>query len=249
MSADSKIPASLEALISGRAELPPFTVRPSGRARRLTLRVYPGGRVEVTVPPWARPDEVARFVVRHRAWIETRVERLRAEPAAGRAPLPERLQLPALGDEWEIRYAPRGRDGFRVVAPRILEVYGDPSAVSARRRSLRRWLGEEARVALGAWLADVASETGLGYERVQVRRQRTRWGSCSRSGTISLNVCLLFQPPEVVRYLLVHELCHTVEMNHSDRFWGLVERHEPDYRALDRLLSKGWQCVPDWLYA
>jgi predicted metal-dependent hydrolase len=94
----------------------------------------------------------------------------------------------------------------------------------------------------------VARELGLGFSRIQIRRQRTRWGSCSATGTISLNVCLMFLEPAVVRYLFVHELCHTRHMNHSSRFWALVEHYEPDYRRLDRELLRGWQAVPAWMF-
>ena len=239
---------TLEALIEGTAGLPELRVRQSPRARRLTLRVYPGGRVEVSMPPFVGPEEVAHFVVRHRAWIEARVERLKTLAPRAHAPLPERVTLAALGDEWRVEYQPRDSAGYRA-RDGVLTVYGDPAVAGYPRQQLRSWLTEEARSALGRWLAEVAIETGCRYQRVQLRRQRTRWGSCSRSGTISLNVCLLFQPPDVVRYLLIHELCHTREMNHSARFWSLVESFEPDFRSLDRLLSKGWQQVPDWLYA
>jgi len=80
-----------------------------------------------------------------------------------------------------------------------------------------------------------------------VRKQRTRWGSCSTRGTITLNVCLLFQPPEVVRYLYLHELTHLRHMNHSARFWAAVGRLEPAWRELDAQLARGWQRVPAWL--
>jgi predicted metal-dependent hydrolase len=92
----------------------------------------------------------------------------------------------------------------------------------------------------------VAAGHGLSYARAQVRRQRTRWGSCSRAGTLSINACLMFQPADVVQYLFVHELAHTVHLNHSRRFWKLVERLEPRWHALDRELSRGWRHVPEW---
>jgi predicted metal-dependent hydrolase len=88
----------------------------------------------------------------------------------------------------------------------------------------------------------------LSFCSVQVRRQRTRWGSCSAKGAISLNLCLLFQSPAVLRYLLCHELAHTEHMNHSARFWRRVEQCEPQYRALDaELLRTGWNRVPQWV--
>ena len=71
---------------------------------------------------------------------------------------------------------------------------------------------------------------------------------CSTAGTISLNVCLMFQSPAVVRYLMVHELCHRVHMNHSKRYWRLVESFEPQWRALDAELLKGWRHVPAWVF-
>jgi predicted metal-dependent hydrolase len=90
---------------------------------------------------------------------------------------------------------------------------------------------------------------GLVFQRVLIRRQRTRWGSCSNRGTISLNCCLLFQPPQAVRYLLIHELVHTVHMNHSQRFWERVARHCPQFHSLDRQLRAGWRQVPSWVFA
>jgi hypothetical protein len=80
-----------------------------------------------------------------------------------------------------------------------------------------------------------------------VRRQRTRWGSCSRAGTISINACLMFQSPDVVRYLFVHELCHTRHLNHSRSFWRLVARYEPAYEAREAALSQAWRIVPAWV--
>ena len=89
---------------------------------------------------------------------------------------------------------------------------------------------------------------GVAPGALQIRCQRTRWGSCSRHGTISLNACLLFQAPQVLRYLMVHELSHLRHMNHSARFWDEVARHEPDWRALDRELLQGWRLVPAWMF-
>ncbi|MCH8302959.1 MAG: M48 family metallopeptidase, partial [Proteobacteria bacterium] len=79
------------------------------------------------------------------------------------------------------------------------------------------------------------------------RAQRRCWGSRSCSGTISLNLCLLFLAPELLRYLLIHELCHGRHMNHSKRFWKRVACFEPEYRSRDRALTESWRQVPGWL--
>jgi predicted metal-dependent hydrolase len=228
---------------------PDFEVRLSRRARRLTVRVYPGGRVEVTVPFGTRAEAVERFVATHRVWIDQRVAdfRLRTPPAL--QPLPDHVHLRALGEEWHVRYEPKLRGGWRNEAPGHVVIGGDASRPAEPRERLREWLVDQGYRGLAPWLGRVAAERGFAFERAQIRRQRTRWGSCSRRGTISLNVCLLFQPPPVVEYLFVHELAHTRHMNHSERFWRLVGEHAPDWRALDRELLKGWKHVPDWVYA
>ncbi len=236
-------------LFDASRRAPEFEVRTSRRARRLTVRVYPGGRVEVTVPLGTRPDAVHGFVAKHRAWIDERVAdfRLRTPPAL--QPLPEQVHLRALGEDWQVRYEPGLRGGWRTDGAGLVRVAGDPHRPGEARARLRDWLVDQGYRGLAPWLGRVAIERGFAFDRAQIRRQKTRWGSCSRRGTISLNVCLLFQPPPVVQYLFVHELAHTKHMNHSERFWRLVEKHEPDWRALDRELLKGWQHVPEWVYA
>lgn len=228
---------------------PEFEVRLSRRARRLTVRVYPGGRVEVTVPFGTRPEAVERFVAKHRAWIDARVAdfRLRTPPAL--QPLPEQVHLRALGEDWQVQYEPGLRGGWRTDGAGLVRIAGDPARPAEARTRLRDWLVDQGYRGLAPWLGRVAAERGFDFERAQIRRQKTRWGSCSRRGTISLNVCLLFQPAPVVQYLFVHELAHTKHMNHSERFWRLVEKHEPAWRALDKDLLKGWHHVPEWVYA
>lgn len=224
-----------------------FVVRESERARRLTVRVFPGGRVEIVVPRGTAPATVQQFVTRHRTWIDLKVREFgHREPAAGAA-LPQRVSFQSVGEDWQVVYeraprAPRVREGDGVIVVR-----GELERGRLVRHVLQRWLMRRAHARLAPWLLEVAAEAGLGVARVQVRRQRTRWGSCSRRATISLNACLMFQPGEVVRYLFAHELAHLVHMNHSRRFWRLVETLEPDWRRLDGELMSGWRHVPGWV--
>ncbi len=131
-------------------------------------------------------------------------------------------------------------------APEGIEVHA-PDERSARQQ-LRRWLKRAAYERLAPRLLQLADELGYSISRVSIRCQRTRWGSCSTRGTVSLNCSLVFLRWEVVRYLFVHELAHTRHMNHSASFWRLVEKIEPDYRRLDRELLAGWRTVPGWVF-
>ncbi len=227
----------------------PWNVRVSRRARRLSVRVYPGGRVEVVVPPGASPGAVQRFVGAHRDWIDQRV----ADLSVGRQneARPGVIDLRAIGRKFavEYRHTPAARVRAQIAGEGWLAVSGQIDDDGKVAAALRLWLQSLAQQELGQALVRVANASGLQFNRMQIRQQRTRWGSCSASGTISLNLCLLFQPPDVLHYLLVHELCHTRHMNHSRRFWALVESFEPDFRRLDRTLLRGWQVVPGWMFA
>lgn len=226
-----------------------LAVRESGRARRLSIKVYPRGRVEVVVPKRTSATDVEAFVREHREWIDrTRQDFLEQhEPEPFR--LPEQIVLPGVGRQFDVRYRrKRGTDGvrYRQLGSTVV-LTGNVENETACVKALRRWLATVAKEEFGQRVLALSSLTGLPYSRIQVRAQKTCWGSHSSTGTISLNYCLMFLEPELVRYLLLHELCHARHMNHSRRFWRLVERFDPTYREHDKRLSTAWQQIPVWV--
>jgi predicted metal-dependent hydrolase len=236
-------------LLSARGAQPGWDVRISRRARRLSMRVFPGGRVEVVVPPGVGIPAIERFVARHRDWAERRSREFALAAPSDSETRPEQVRLAACGEAWSIGYeSGRPRRAWEHAAGELRVRVAEPDNPLLVSAALLDWLVQRAADHLGGLLARVSNETGIDYQQLQLRRQRTRWGSCSASGGISLNVCLMFQRPEVVRYLLVHELCHRRHMNHSARFWRLVERFEPQWRPLDAELLAGWRKVPAWVF-
>ena len=227
---------------------PGWNVRISRRARRLSMRVFPGGRVEVVVPPGVGIPAIERFVVQHRDWAERRAREfalLAPHVDEGR---PARIEFALTGQHWQVNYEHAGRASVQDADDGVLRVRGPDHSDRRVSQSLLRWLYARAEHEFAERLSGLSRELGIDYAQLSLRRQRTRWGSCSTRGTISLNVCLMFQRPEVVRYLMVHELCHRRHMNHSDRYWRLVESFEPQWRALDAELLKGWRNVPGWVF-
>lgn len=228
----------------------PWPVRRSARARRFSARVFLDGRVEIVAPVRAADSLLREFVARHREWIERRSAAAADSVALRHVELPPpSIELAAFGERWELaRGAAEGRARLYEAGTGRLELRGAPGGREPTRELLLGWLVERCRLHLAAVLRELAAAHGYSYGRLELRRQRTRWGSCSVHGTISLNVCIAFQRPEVMRYLLLHELAHTRHMNHSRAFWARVEATCADWRALDRELLRGWERVPGWVF-
>jgi hypothetical protein len=247
---DSILPASTVqagqlALWQEGAALAPVTVRHSRRARRIAVRIAMGGKVELVVPRGVSERRAWAFYESREAWVREHLERRRPAVPVQEFP-PRRLHLPLLDETWRL-FRAGGMGRPRVVeASGVLQLRGEGEP-EAFRRCLLAWLKRRAAAALAPRLEAEAVAHGFSYSRMRVANQRSRWGSCSTRGLISLNLALLFQPERVVRYLLCHELSHTRHMDHSARFWECVARCEPRWRELDRALSRGWRNVPAWV--
>ena len=224
-----------------------LSLRRSALARRIRLRITPSGQVEVVVPKGFSARQLPALLDQHEEWVVETLKRLGDEAHLHRVEAPGQIELPAIGKVWRVVYLPDegGRYGCREKGQGLLQVSGGSHWQSA----IRRWLLRQGREHLTPWLEQVSQETGLGFRDVSVRLQRSRWGSCSARQRINLNAALLFLPPEQVRYLLVHELCHTRQMNHSPAYWSMVATHQEDYRVLDRALRKSVRQLPEWLHA
>ena len=222
----------------------PFAVRISPRARRLTARVHVGGRVEIVVPVGVNALAVRDFVQRFTPWIDRKVAAMRGAASPAEA-VPRSISFVLTGEDFQVEWQRGSPGGVEQFEGRVKVTAVDEAGA---RQQLQTWLKAAARERLGPRLLQLASDLKYPVSRVAIRCQRTRWGSCSTRGTVSLNCSLVFLRPEVVHYLFVHELAHTKHMNHSPSFWHLVEKLEPDYRSLDRELLAGWRTVPSWIF-
>ena len=220
-----------------------YAIRVSPRRQTLCLRLYPDGEMQVVAPGHARLADVRHFVRERGGWIERKrlewrgVVRDRSDPCAdGRA-------LPFLGGQLLLRHSPPTahhapvlRDGDTLLLP--------VSSAQAARPLVEAWYRQQARALVAQRIAHFAPRVGRSPVRISIRAQRTRWGSCSGRGTISINWRLMLASPEVLDYVIVHELCHLLQANHSARFWREVARVMPDYvRRQHQLREFGRQLV------
>jgi predicted metal-dependent hydrolase len=234
---------------------PDYTVKESPRAKhvRLTLSLQDG--LVVVVPKGFDQRRIPPLLQKKKRWIENASERideqrklLESEPLGG---LPERMALRGISEEWTIELRPTKSPQTRIVERpgHHLLLSGDTANIRVCRAALRRWLNRKAHEQIKPRLVRLAEEHGFKLGRILVRSQRTRWGSCSRRKTVSLNLKLLFIPQDLAQYVLIHELCHTVHLNHSKKFWALLNHHEPDCARKEKALRSAGRFVPAWIDA
>jgi hypothetical protein len=204
-----------------------YRIRHSARRRSLALELRADGTLTVAVPHGLTLARIRAFVESRRAWIEAK-RALFAHPVAVRAPLESGATLPYLGGSLSLAVQPEpaARAACRRVQQSLVVRAPDAAAV---RRALERWYRRAAETHLAERVAHFAPQVGRAPRAVAVRAQRTRWGSCSARATISFNWRLMQAPPEILDYVVVHELCHLLVPNHSPRFWAEVARVLPDY--------------------
>ncbi len=198
----------------------PVLWRRSTRARRVSLRIDPRtAAVIVTLPARAARSAGLRLLADNACWVGNKL-------AALPPPLlfADGATIPVGGDPHRIRHMPDGKGGAWLAGPEI-HVAGSTVFLSRRVNDLLR---EEARRRLGALVRDVAAQTGLRPAGLAIRDTRSRWGSCTASGTVMFNWRLVMAPHSVQHYVVVHELAHLRHLNHGAQFWDLVETGSPD---------------------
>jgi hypothetical protein len=251
-----------ETLQVGARSVPLLVVR-NPRARRYFLRVRPDGTARVTIPRGGSAAAAREFVARNRAWLERQFLAIEARPRVSAA-----WQIGSLvlfrGDRVRIESPAPGliRVGGETLAagrnvgpcpPAEAAPAGparpgasDPTSLAQcisetpadLRPAIEQHLRRLATRELPVRLRELAAAHGLVARRITVRGQRTRWGSCTRRGDISLNWRLIQTPTHVQDYILLHELAHLRQMNHSEHFWREVARLCPDYARAERWLKE-----------
>lgn len=200
------------------------------RARRYILRVRPDGTVRVTVPRGGSRREAQEFLERQRRWVER--ERRRVRELHAPVTWQHGSQILFRGERVSLSVEAHG-DSVRITyAGRSVEARSGADVRAAVEQDLRRIARDELMPRLG----ELADRHGLQTGTVSIRNQRSRWGSCAKNGNIALNFRLVQMPDAIRDYVLVHELMHIRQQNHSRRFWRLVEAACPAFRDAERWL-------------
>ena len=205
-----------------------FRVRRSPRARRVRVSVDGSGEVEVVLPKRAPERAAAQAVRELTPWIERRRRTLARAAAEIARPAGT---LPYLGRD--LRLVPQpGRERVHRRGDELLVPKRDAGA------AIERWYRRQARAEIGPRLDAATARAGTSYAGLTIRGQKTRWASCSTTGHMSFNWRLLLAPEAVLDYVVEHEVCHLERMDHSPRFWALLESRVPDWREHARWLRR-----------
>jgi predicted metal-dependent hydrolase len=204
----------------------PFCVRYSSRARKWRLSVT-AETVEVVLPEGSRlhPEKILR---EYADWILEKQEKLKKRKVRmDKKALPEG-QILLMGKPMLLEIKPAGL----MERQHVTHLPGHIRVVTGKHkpaRLLQKWLADQAEAAILNQVQSRAKQMGVRPTGISIRSQRTRWGSCSTRGTLSFNWRLIMAPPDVLDYVVVHELAHMKERNHSKSFWAVVQKYCPDY--------------------
>lgn len=223
---------------------PAYTVKKHPRAKHVRLRACRKNGLVITVPPRFSLRHMPAVLETHRDWIMKHMASLQRQQERE---LPDSLYLAALNETWQVHYMKCDtalklftRPGNEIV------ILGKTNNEDHYYRLLVTWLKSYARRSLEKMLKKWSEHMQLPYANYQVRDQRSLWGSCTSTKNISLNYRLILLPPELMNYVIIHELAHTVHLNHSSEFWGLVEEYDSHWRTHRQRLVNAQQSLPNW---
>lgn len=212
-----------------------ITVRRSVRSSAVRITVAPSGTLRASLPPYAPLFMLKRMINSSRDQLRGMLEQHR--------PAYEIIDGQQIGKSHRLKIIRSSKTSIKRYKQQISVILGpgddvsDPHVVTEVRRVITDALRVEAKSYLPKRLRYLATQHGYSYERVRFSHASGRWGSCSSTGTISLNIALMKLPFEIIDYVLVHELAHTRQMNHSAKFWMLVENADPSYKLHRRVLK------------
>jgi predicted metal-dependent hydrolase len=214
-----------------------YSVQKSQRARYARLKISPQDGLQIIIPTGAEVN-IEEFIRKNAGWIlkhHSRIEQIKQETPQRRYVSGEKL--PFLGEprRIEIEAKPRGKLTTVMLNRDTIQVRvgadGNANDTDFIRAVLENWYRHEAKIYISKRVAELAKQHGFEYEKVTIKGQNTRWGSCSAKRNLNFNWKLMMTPPTAIDYVIIHELCHLREMNHSKKFWKLVARYCPDYKT------------------
>jgi predicted metal-dependent hydrolase len=223
-----------------------YTLKRVGRSRSIRVRVEPTGEVVVTAPRFAPAFMIERMVASNQKWIERQKQRTKLRGEAFPTLDWDKKLVTYMGQLYRIKVHSRSGSNFHSgsatdrikIEPQEIRINPITGIEADGRKMLVKWLKREGEGYILDRLPKIADEMGIKYGTVRFRQQRSRWGSCSGHGNLSFNWRLVHFKPEIIDYVIVHELSHIKHHNHGARFWAMVEKYDGGYEEKKKFLHQ-----------
>jgi len=234
----------------------------SSKAKRIILKVKPTAELEFVIPKgmYFSKRDMLKILENKAGWIENAFKRIQArcENLSVSLVLPEKIILPVLGESWSVKTQDldAGYKGKLVYitehiepisAEKQLIIHKNIDDVAILSKYLQLWLRRHSKEYLSAQLCKIAELHDFTFNKVTIKSQRTKWGSCSSRGNINLNFKLILLDEKLIDYLILHELCHLKHMNHSSVYKNFIRLIEPDSKFYEKELNVVWHKLPQWI--
>lgn len=228
---------------------PPYTLINSQRAKSVRLKICRINGLQMVVPRRFNTKRIPDILHKNQKWILRNWHHIADNQSHHKTSLPQELDLLFLNEKWQIQYYPQEIKDVKIKTQEnnMIKISGKIQDITLVITALKKWLKRKAKEYLIAELNKISQITQLTYTSASIRDTHTRWGSCSAKKRISLNFKLLFLPSELVEYILIHELCHTIHLNHSIHFWRLVGNFCPNHTEARKKLKQISFHLPLWL--
>ena len=224
-----------------------YTIRRSNRATRLRLNITVRDGLIVVLPKGFNEKEIPVILESQANWITAGLAKVQITKALFR---PTSINLRAIEETWNVKYIPTPGKQLTVHEDEDCSLLfsgesEDPYNIS---EALNSWMRQKAKEVFIPWVSLISQEHALPFDKVTIRRQKTRWGSCSSNNSLNLNQNLLFLPTCLAGYVIVHELAHTKYHNHSPGFWKYMDSLLPDSKRLQKETVDSYSQVPNWAW-
>ncbi len=224
-----------------------YILRRSKRARNMLMKVSPADGLIVTIPERFKLSHIYKFLDQNEKWIENALQKYSPKTTLR---MPTQINLQSIDQIWTINYAVtedqkatvHDSENQQIAALNLPSDYWESTSY------FNKWINIKANAILPKWADHLSKLHELPYRKLSIRRQKTRWGSCSQSDSINLNQNLMFVEPDLVTYVILHELVHTKVKNHSPQFWSTLSRYIPNSKGISKRLTLAQITIPNWAW-
>lgn len=227
--------------------MPNYCLRRSKKAKYVHFKMNPIKGLEIIIPHRFTLKYLPEVIDKHRSWIEQQEDRrIQQFSSSELTTRPAKLDFQAIGRSYHLYYMPSNRNKI-IESVDQLTIMHQSDLLSDIHLQLKLWVKAQAKILLADLFQALAIEHQFNYQKLTVREQKNRWGSCSSKGHIHLNYKLLFLPSPLCRHIMLHELCHLVHLNHSKQFWELLAKYDNNWQEHNKKTRKESFFIPIWL--